>query len=152
MPEIENRRAFHDYHILETFEAGLALQGSEVKSIREGKVTLQDGFGRIDRGQAFLHNVHIAPYARLSTHVEYNPTRARKLLLHKLEIMRIYGKMQTQRLALVPLKIYFTKRGVAKCLLGLGKGKLAQDRREDLKKRDLERELRQNFKTKRYKV
>ena len=135
-----NRRVHLKFSILESFEAGLVLFGYEVKSLRAGKVSIEEGLVRIDKGEALLYNVHIPPYSHLS-HVDYNPTRSRKLLLHKKEIERLAGQAQTQRLALVPLELYF-KRGIAKISIGLAKGKKTADRREEIKKREAQREMR----------
>jgi SsrA-binding protein len=143
-PAISNRKARHDYHILETYEAGIALRGPEVKSLRSGKATLQDSFARIDKGEIYLHNMHINPYT-YTHHEELNPTRARKLLLHKQEIKKLTGRVQEKGYTLVPLEVFFNKHGMAKVNLALAKGKLAPDRREDIKKRDLERDARREF-------
>ncbi len=140
-----NRRAFHKYSVLETFDGGLALTGPEVKSIRAGEVNLEDGFGRIENGEVFLWNVHIAPYKQGSLHVEQIPTRRRKILLHKAEIKRLFGKMTSKGLTLIPLEIYFGESGYAKVKLGLAKGKTGPDHREDIKRRELDRDLRRNF-------
>lgn len=133
-----NRRAGHDYFILETYEAGLALTGGEVKSLREGKVNIKDSFGRIEEGEAFLYNMHINPY--FYDQSDYNPLRTRKILLHREEINRIFGKTTQKGLALIPLKLYF-KSGKAKIELGLAKGKKLHDKREDLKRRADQREI-----------
>ena len=143
-PAISNRKARHDYHILETYEAGIALRGPEVKSLRSGKATLQDSFARIDKGEIFLYNMHINPYT-YTHHEDLNPTRARKLLLHKQEIKKLTGRVQEKGYTLVPLEVFFNKHGMAKVNLALAKGKLAPDRRQDIKKRDLEREARREF-------
>ena len=140
-----NRRAPARYEIVETLEAGLVLTGPEVKSIRGGNVNLGDGFARIENEQAWLWNVHIAPYALGSIHVTQDPLRRRKLLMNRREIMRWMGKTQTKGLTIVPLEIYFNKRGLAKVKLGLGKGKRGPDRREDIKRRTIDRELRRDF-------
>ena len=140
-----NRRAFHKYHVIETFDGGLSLTGPEVKSLRAGDASLDDGFGRVDGGEVFLWNVHIAPYKQGSLHVEQTPARRRKILLHKLEIKRLIGKMTTKGLTLIPLEIYFSESGYAKVKLGLAKSKSAPDQREDMKRKDLDRELRRNF-------
>ena len=132
-----NRRAHHKYAILETFDGGLALTGPEVKSVRAGELHLEDGFGRVENGEIFLWNVHINPYRAGSLHVTQEPTRKRKILLHKTEIGRILGKLTTKGLTLVPLEVYFSKTGFAKVKLGLAKGKNAPDQREDLKRKDL---------------
>ncbi|HOW27634.1 MAG TPA: SsrA-binding protein SmpB [Elusimicrobiota bacterium] len=142
----QNRRASFRYEITETFEAGIVLTGPEVKSLRAGQVQLQDGFARVDGNEIYLWNVHISPYRQGSLHVAQEPTRRRKLLLHKNEIKRIMGKLTLRGLTLVPLEMFFSKSGYAKVKLGLGKGKTGPDRREDLKRKDLKRELRRDFK------
>ena len=134
----ENRKARHDYEILETFEAGMVLTGSEVKSLRAGRANLKDSYARIDRGEAFLWNAHISPYAAAS-HFGHEPERARKLLLHRAEIDKLTGRVQERGLTVVPLKIYF-KNGRAKVLLGVGRGKKAYDKRESIKQREMQRE------------
>jgi len=138
-PRITNKRARYEYDVLERYEAGLALTGSEVKSLREGRASLAEGFARIDDGEAFLCNVHIAEYASAG-YAGHEPTRKRKLLLHKREIKKLLGKLGEQGLTLVPLALYF-KNGYAKVLLGLARGKKAYDKRQVIKKRDAEREL-----------
>jgi SsrA-binding protein len=140
-----NRRASMQYEILETLEAGIVLTGPEVKSLRNGKANLQDGFARVDGEQAFLWNVHISPYAMGSTHVQQEPLRTRKLLLNHQEIMRWLGKTTTKGLTIIPLEIYFNKKNIAKVKLGLCKSKKGPDRREDIKKRALGRELQRDF-------
>lgn len=139
-----NRKARHRYHVLETWEAGLALKGSEVKSLRAGKVSLGEGFARVERGEVWLHNVHIAPYDPASQ-TGHDPLRPRKCLLHKSEIRRIAGSAERSGFTLVPLEMYF-KNGKAKVKLGLARGKAAHDRREDLKRREAEREIERAFK------
>ncbi|OGR89046.1 MAG: SsrA-binding protein [Elusimicrobia bacterium RIFCSPLOWO2_01_FULL_60_11] len=136
----KNRKAHMRFSILEAYEAGIVLHGYEVKSLREGKVSLEEGLVRIDKGEAYLMNVHIPPYRHLS-HVEYEPTRTRKLLLHRGQIDKIDEEIRTKGLALVPLELYF-KDGRAKVTVGLAKGKKDQDRREEIKKRDVERDIR----------
>ena len=138
----DNRRAHFKYSILETFDGGLALTGPEVKSLRNGDVSMGDGFGRMDGGEAWLWNVHIAPYKMGSLHVTQEPTRKRKVLLHRDEIRRITGKLATKGLTLVPLQIYFSDSGYAKVKLGLAKGKNIGDKREDLKKKATDRDIR----------
>jgi SsrA-binding protein len=140
-----NRRASHKYHILESFDGGLVLTGPEVKSLRGGGANISDGFGRVENGEVFLWNAHIAPYKQGSLHVEQIPSRKRKILLHKAEIKRLLGKMTTKGLTLVPLEIYFGDSGYAKVKLGLAKGKTGPDQREDIKRKDLDRELRRTF-------
>ena len=136
----ENRRARHDYHIIDTYEAGIALEGMEVKSLREGKVSLQEGYARVENGEVFLYDVHISPYSHSSIQ-RYEPKRRRKLLLHKKEIRRLFGRTQQSGFTLIPLRMYFTQRGVAKVLLALARGKHLYDKREDLKRETLNRDL-----------
>jgi SsrA-binding protein len=133
-----NRRARHEYEILETFEAGMVLTGSEVKSLRAGRANLKDSYARIDRGEAFLLNAHISPYAAAS-HFGHEPERNRKLLLHRSEIDKLNGRIQERGLTVIPLKIYF-KNGRAKVLIGVGRGKKSYDKRESIKKREMERD------------
>lgn len=133
-----HRRAFHDYHILEKFEAGLELKGAEVKSIREGRSSLQEGYARIENGQAYLYGLHVLPYAhdRGDTHEAARPKR---LLLHKHEIHRLQGQVAVKGHTLIPLRLYL-RHGRIKLELGLGKGKHALDKRETLKRKTSERE------------
>ena len=142
-PEIEsiakNRRARHDYTIIDTYEAGLVLSGSEVKSLRDGKANLSDAYGIVRDGEIFLINLHISVYERASYN-NHEPTRTRKLLLHKREIGRLIGAIERQGLTLIPLELYF-KRGIAKVAIALGKGKKQHDKREDAKARDADREI-----------
>ena len=133
------RRARHDYAILDTYEAGLVLTGSEVKSLRDGKANLSDAYGIVRNGELFLLNLHISPYERASYN-NHEPTRTRKLLLHKREIRRLIGAVERQGLTLVPLELYF-KRGVAKVAMALGKGKKLHDKRDAEKQRDADREI-----------
>ncbi len=141
-----NRRAYAKYHILETYEAGLVLKGPEVKSIRAGRANLQDSFGRVEDEEAYLFNAHIAPYESGGRYGYVEPTRRRKLLLHKPEIKRLMGKLIAKGLSLIPLEIYFSDKGVAKVKLALAKRKTGPDRREDIRKKELGRELRREFK------
>ena len=136
----DNRKAFFDYHILETFEAGIALLGTEVKGIREGQANLRDAFATVDRGQVWLHNVHINPYSHRG-YVDHDPRRKRRLLLHKYEIRKLIGKTVEKGLTLVPTKLYF-KNGKVKVAIALAKGKHAHDKRETLRKRETDRETR----------
>lgn len=136
----ENRRARHDYHILDTYEAGIALEGMEVKSLREGKVSLQEGYARVENDEVFLYDVHISPYSHSSIQ-RYDPKRRRKLLLHKKEIRRLFGKTQQSGFTLIPLRMYFTESGLAKVSLALARGKHLYDKREDLKRETLKRDL-----------
>ena len=134
-----NRRARFEYHIEETHEAGLVLTGAEVKSLRQGRASLNDSFARVNRGEAFLLNAHISHYEP-AHHFKTDPTRARKLLLHKKEIMRLMGKVQEQGLTLIPLRLYF-RDGKAKVELALAKGKKLYDKRAATRERDVKRDL-----------
>ena len=145
-PRIVNRRARHDFHILETVEAGLALRGCEVKSLRQGQASLAESFARIDDGEVFLYGMYIAPYQEGS----YNnppPRRPRKLLLHRREIDRLAGKVKGAGCTLVPLRLDF-KRGYAKVSLALVRGKRQYDKREAIKKREADREIQRAIKRK----
>lgn len=134
-----NRKARHDYFIDETVEAGLVLTGSEVKSLRDGRANLKDSYARVDRGEAVLVNAHISPYDAAARD-NHEPTRSRKLLLHRREIDRLHGKLNEKGLTLVPLRIYFNARGRAKVELGLGRGKKQYDKRQTIKEREARRE------------
>lgn len=140
----DNRQARYLYEILETYEAGLVLQGTEVKSVRAGKANLKDGYALIRNGEAWLLNVHISPHATTSEYFNHDPRRTRKLLLHRQELRKLIGKVEQKGLTLVPLKLYL-KRGLVKVTIGLARGKKIHDKREDLKrkeaKRDVERAL-----------
>jgi len=142
-----NRKAYHDYHVLESLEVGIALKGSEIKSIREGRVNLGDAYARPENGELWLFNSHIASYdaASYNTH---EPLRPRKLLLHRKEIDSLTGKVTQRNLTLVPLKLYI-KHGSAKIELGLVKGKRVYDKREAIARRDAEREMDRALKLKR---
>ena len=140
-----NRRARHDYIIDETYEAGLVLQGSEVKSLRQGKANLVDSYARIIRGECLLLNTHISPYAA-ANRFNHDPTRTRKLLLHKQQIRRLTGKVRERGLTLIPLRLYF-KDGRAKVELGLARGKKLYDKRETLRKRAAQREVERSLKS-----
>ena len=142
-----NRQAFHNYHVIETFEAGMALQGTEVKAIREGKVNLKDSYGLVKNGEVWLLNCHISPYSH-GNRMNHDPLRTRKLLLHRSEIRKLIGKTTEKGLTLVPLKIYF-KNGRAKCEIALAKGKKLYDKRETEKKKTADRETRQAIKEQR---
>ena len=135
----QNRKARHDYHILETYEAGMVLKGTEVKSLRAGRANLKDSFARVQDGELWLENMHISPYEQ-GNRFNHDPTRARKLLMHKGEIMRLWGKSRERGLAMIPLRVYF-KDGRAKVELALAKGKKLYDKRDDIAKRDAEREI-----------
>ncbi|HET9143030.1 SsrA-binding protein SmpB [Actinophytocola sp.] len=136
---VSNRKARHDYAILDTFEAGIALVGTEVKSLREGRASLTDAFATVDDGEVWLRNVHIPEYVQ-GTWTNHAPRRTRKLLLHKREILRLIGKSKESGLSLVPLSMYF-KDGKVKVELALAKGKKSYDKRQDLAKRDAQREI-----------
>ena len=140
-----NRKAFHEYHILETFEAGVQLRGSEVKSIREGKASLKQGYILIRKGEAWLKGSHIASYSHTGSEGQ-EPVRNRKLLLHKKEIQRIGSKLAEKGLTAVPTKLYF-KGGLIKLEFGLAKGKKLYDKRETKKKRDVERDIQRALST-----
>ncbi|WP_339179304.1 SsrA-binding protein SmpB [Oceanobacillus sp. FSL W7-1293] len=136
----QNKKASHDYFIEETYEAGIVLQGTEIKSIRNGRVNIKDAHARIDRkGEVQLVNLHIAEYEQ-GNRYNHDPTRSRKLLLHRKEIDKLIGLTQQQGYALVPLKIYI-KNGYAKVLIGLGRGKKKYDKREDLKRKQMKRDV-----------
>lgn len=141
-----NRKAHHLYEIEETYEAGIQLLGYEVKSLRGGRANLSDSFARVVNGEVYLYNFHISPYPHSFEAKNLDPTRTRKLLLKKSEIKRLSGKVQERGYALIPLKVYFNERGLAKVELALAKGKRVIDRREDIKRRELERELKRKYK------
>ena len=136
----DNRQARHEYEILETFEAGIELRGTEVKSIRAGKVNLRDGFALVRDGEVFLLNVHISPHETTNQVFNHDPRRTRKLLLHRQEIRKLIGKVEQQGLTLVPLKMYL-KKGRVKVDLALVRGKKLHDKREDLKRRQDQRDM-----------
>jgi SsrA-binding protein len=136
----ENRKAFHDFHILETVEAGLVLLGTEVKAIREGNVNLRDSFARVEGAEIFIYNVHITPYSHRG-YADHEPTRRRKLLLHRSEIRKLIGRTVERGMTLVPTRMYF-KNGHVKVAIGLAKGKKAHDKRETIKRREADRETR----------
>jgi len=135
-----NRQARHNYHVRETIEAGIALQGTEVKSLRMGKVNLKDSFARAEGGEVFLYNMHVSPYDK-GNRYNHDPLRPRKLLLHKAEITRLQSKIAERGLTLIPLELYFNEKGIAKVALAVAQGKKLYDKRQDLAKRDLKRRL-----------
>lgn len=135
-----NRKARHEYEILETYEAGLALKGPEVKSLRAGQVSFQDAFARVDHGEVWLHSLHISPYEQANRN-NVDPTRERRLLLNRQEIRQLVVKTEEKGLTLIPLDIYFT-RGYAKLTLAVARGKKLHDKRETLKRRQQDREAR----------
>jgi SsrA-binding protein len=136
----DNRKARHDYHILETYEAGVALLGTEVKAIREGRVNLRDSYARTEGGEVWMMNVHISPYSHRG-YADHAETRQRKLLLHRHEIRKLIGRTAEKGLTLVPLQMYF-KKGRIKVLVGLARGKQAHDKRETIRRREVDRETR----------
>ena len=136
----DNRKAFHDYHILDTWEAGVVLLGTEVKAIREGSVNLRDSYARIDKGEVWLLNVHISPYSHTG-YAHHEERRDRKLLLNRHEIQKLTGRVVEKGLTLVPLRMYM-KKGRVKIALALVKGKQAHDKRETIRRRELDRETR----------
>ena len=141
----ENRKAYHDYHLLETFEAGVELLGTEVKAIREGRVNLRDSFARINDGEVYVFNVNISPYSHRG-YADHEPLRQRKLLLHRDEIRKLIGKTVEKGMTLVPVRMYF-KNGRVKVAVSLAKGKKEYDKRETIKRRDADRETRAAVKT-----
>ncbi|HAH96279.1 MAG TPA: SsrA-binding protein [Firmicutes bacterium] len=143
---VVNRQARHEYFIIETYEAGIALAGTEVKSLRQGKGSLNDAFARVEHNEMLLYNMHISPYD-FGNRFNLDPLRPRKLLLHKEEIRRLYGKTREKGLTLVPLRFYL-KRGKVKVELALAKGKRLYDKREDLAARDAKREVERAFRGK----
>ncbi|MCB5285366.1 MAG: SsrA-binding protein SmpB [Candidatus Cloacimonetes bacterium] len=140
----KNKKAFHDYAIEQTFEAGIVLSGPEVKSLRAGRVNLRDGYAQLKGGEVFLYNVHISPYS-YATHVEQDPLRTRKLLLHRHEIRKLIGKLHEKGIALIPLKIYFIGNGKAKVEMALAKGKKLYDKRAALKERESNLEMKRSM-------
>lgn len=140
----QNKKAFHDFLILDKFEAGIILRGNEVKSIREHKINLTDSYARVKNGGIFLYNMHISPYSKARIE-ETNPLRIKKLLMHKQQILKINAKMNDKSLTLVPLNVYFDKN-FAKVELGLAKAKLKQDKRQDLAEKATEREIQRTLK------
>jgi SsrA-binding protein len=143
---VVNRQARHDYFIVETFEAGLALTGTEIKSIRAGRVNLREAYARVENGEVWLVGMHIAPYDQAGGYFQHDPLRPRKLLLHRRQIEYLRGQLGQKGLTLVPLRLYL-KRGKAKVELGLAKGKKLYDKRENLARRDAEREIERALRT-----
>ncbi|MFC0187501.1 SsrA-binding protein SmpB [Fictibacillus aquaticus] len=139
----QNKKATHDYHIEDTYEAGIVLQGTEIKSIRAGKANLKDSFARVQNGELFLHNMHVSPYEQ-GNRFNHDPLRTRKLLLHKKQISQLIGATKEKGYSIVPLKMYL-KNGFAKVLIGIAKGKKNYDKREDLKRKDAKREIERAF-------
>ncbi|MFD2444657.1 SsrA-binding protein SmpB [Bacillus sp. CGMCC 1.16607] len=141
----QNKKAYHDFFIEDTYEAGLVLQGTEIKSIRAGKVNLKDSYARIQNGEAWLYSMHVSPYEQ-GNRYNHDPLRTRKLLLHNREINKLIGETKVTGYALVPLKLYL-KNGYAKVLIGLAKGKKNYDKREDLKQKEAKREIERAFRS-----
>jgi len=141
----QNRKARHEYHIEDTYEAGMVLLGPEVKSIREGRINLKDGYVEIKGGEAWLQNVHISPYTFATNTSRLDPLRPRKLLLHKRQIKKLAGKIKERGYTLIPLKVYFSD-GKAKVEIALAKGKKIYDKRESLKRKTMDREFEKRFK------
>jgi len=141
----QNKKAYHDYHIEETLEAGIALTGTEVKSLRAGQVNLRDSYAAIERGELFLIGTHISPYEQGNI-FNHDPLRPRKLLVHARELRRLYGKIKVTGYTLVPTKLYF-KDGRVKVEIGLAKGKTTYDKRETLAKKEAEREMARSFRS-----
>ena len=139
-----NKKAYHDYFILDTYEAGIALHGTEVKSLRMGKCSVKEAFIRIENGEMFIYGMHISPYEKGNI-FNKDPLRVRKLLLHKKEIDKIYGKMREKGITVVPLRVYFSD-SLVKVEIGLAKGKKLYDKREDIAKKDQRREAQREFK------
>jgi SsrA-binding protein len=137
---IRNRQATFEYEIIDKYLAGIVLTGTEIKSIREGKVNLQDGYCYINRGEVFVKGVNITPYAQ-GTHYNHEPTRERKLLLKRTEINKLEGKVEEKGLTLIPLRLFINDRGLAKMEIALGKGKKLHDKRQSIKEREAKREL-----------
>jgi len=136
---VVNRRARHDYHFVERYEVGIALVGSEVKSLREGKVSLQEAYAVVEDGEIYIVNMHITPYEK-GSHFLPEPKRRRKLLMHKSEIRKLRGRVEQRGLTLIPLRVYFV-RGKAKMEIALARGKPGRDRREEIARRDMERDM-----------
>ncbi len=140
-----NRKARHDYNIVETMETGIVLVGTEVKSLREGQANLKDSYASIDGGELWLHHAHVSPYSK-GNRFNHDPTRKRKLLMHDREIRRLTGRVQEKGFTLVPLKLYFNDAGKVKVELGLAKGKKEIDKRRRIAERDAERDLQREIK------
>jgi SsrA-binding protein len=143
----ENRKAAHDYHLLESFEAGVVLLGTEVKAIREGRVNLRDSFARVENGEVFIYNMNVSPYSHRG-YADHEPLRRRKLLLHRDEIRKLIGKTVEKGMKLVPVRMYF-KKGRVKVAVSLAKGKKEYDKRETIKRREVDRETRAAIKSRR---
>lgn len=142
--EQKNRKAFHEYEVLEKVEAGIVLMGSEIKSIREGKLNLSDSYARVEDGEVYLLNCHIGEYRNAGT-FGHEPLRKRKLLLHRAEIRKLEVRIQEKGLTVIPLRVFFSPRGFAKIELGIGRGKQTHDKRHAVKERETEREIRREL-------
>lgn len=138
--QIKNRKARYEYEFIDTYEAGIVLKGTEIKSIREGKVNLLDGYCYFNKGELFLKGIHISPYSQ-SSFYNHESTRERKLLLHKRELEKIKSKLDEKGLTLIPSRLYINKRGFAKVEIALAKGKKLHDKRDSIKEKDIKREL-----------
>lgn len=147
-PIATNKKAYHNFHLTQNWECGIVLHGGEVKSIRAGEVNFADSYARVEGKELFLYNLHINPYLQAS-YLNEDPDRKRKLLLKKKEIERLIGAVAQKGLLLIPTKLYFNSRGFVKVELALGKGKKSYDKREDIKKRDIDRELKRAVNTRR---
>lgn len=143
--EIKNRSASYEYFIEEKFDAGMILTGTEVKSIRDGRVSFNDSYCLIDRGELYIKGLHISPY-EYGSYANHNPTRERKLLLKRKELGKIQQKLKEKGYTIIPLSIYFNERGYAKIKIGLGKGKKLHDKRESIKERETQREIKRYVK------
>ena len=144
-PVADNRKARHDYHLFDSYEAGIVLLGTEVKAIREGRVNLKDSYGRVDGGEVFLHNIHISPYSHRG-YATHEPLRRRKLLLRKDEIRKLIGKLVERGFTLVPTRMYF-RSGLVKVTVSVAKGKKTHDKRETIRRREIDRETRAAMKS-----
>ena len=143
-----NKKAYHDYFIVESFEAGIALHGTEVKSLRMGKCSIKEAFIRIENGEMFIYGMHVSPYEKGNI-FNKDPLRVKKLLLHKKEILKMLGKMKEKGITIVPLKVYF-KGSLVKVEIGLAKGKKLYDKRDDIAKKDQKREAEREFKVRNF--
>jgi SsrA-binding protein len=141
---VRNRKARHEFHVLETWEAGVVLQGTEVKSLRQGKANLQDSFARLDRGELWLYNLHVSPYEQ-GNRFNHDPLRPRKLLMHRHQLRKLVGQVEQKGLTLVPLDLHFSG-GVAKVTLALVRGKKLHDKRETLRERAQQRDMQRGLK------
>ena len=143
-----NKKAYRDFFLLDKWECGIQLKGGEVKSLRAAEVSFTDAFARVEKNEIFLYNLHINPYLQAS-YLNDEPDRPRKLLLHKKEIEKIYSQLSQKHLAMIPTRIYFNARGMAKVEIAIARGKKLYDKREDIKKRDIDRELKRTVKPRR---